>query len=183
MTTDRELDRALRDLPPTIDPGADLWPEIAARIESGRGRRRRISLGLALAAAATLVAVWRLAPRPVEPEAAPAAAPPTRIAIAPAEPATPPATAAPADVIAGEQALRAAAGQLASAYDRRRPLLDRALLAVYDENLQIVDAAIRDSRAALVESPDDPALARLLDRAYHHKLALLLRASGERDVP
>jgi hypothetical protein len=95
-------------------------------------------------------------------------------------PAVPEDVAAPV-LIPGEAELQRAASELAGAFDRRRPLLDRDLLAVYDENLVIVDEAIDRSRAALVGKPDDPHLQRVLDRAYRHKLALLRRASsGER---
>ena len=75
------------------------------------------------------------------------------------------------------------ASELTGAFDRRRPLLDRELLAVYDENLDIVDDAIDRSRAALVTRPTDPHLQRVLDRAYRHKLALLRRASSGEGAP
>ncbi len=184
MTDGRELNDAIRELPRSIDPPADLWPEIAAAIDRrARSRRRAATVGVLAAAAAVslfvaidrgrdrahnLDARWAAGiERAAMPTAAPTLMPPT------AEPAP-----ALADLIPGEAQLRLAANELSGAYDRRRPLLDRELLAVYEENLGIVDAAIDRSRAALVERPDDPHLQRVLDRAYHHKLSLLRRASS-----
>ncbi|HET6582913.1 MAG TPA: hypothetical protein VFG69_05695 [Nannocystaceae bacterium] len=188
MSDDHDLDDAIRELPRSIDPSLDLWPEIAGRIEARARARRRATIAGVLAAAAALalfVAVDRDRPgaRDLDARWAAAIEPPAIgpvVAPTPAprdEPATTP------DLIPGEAQLRLAANELAGAYDRKRSLLDRELLAVYDDNLGIVDAAIDRSRAALVERPDDTHLQRVLDRAYHHKLSLLRRASSGEAQP
>lgn len=174
MTDDRDLDQAIRQLPRTIDPPEDLFPGIRARVdERARARRRGTIAGvLALAAA---VALWV----GTVPARTSALASSWTVAVAPEIPAPARLEPAPSDLIPGEAQLRGAALELARAFDSRRPLLDRELLAVYEENLGIVDDAIERSRAALVERPADPNLQRVLDRAYRHKLALLRRASSE----
>lgn len=189
MTDDRDLDDAIRELPRSIDPPADLWPEIAAGIDTrARIRRRAATVGVLAAAAAValFVAIDRGRDRAHDLDARWVAAieRTTTPATAPTPGAPTPELAPPlADLIPGEAQLRLAATELSGAYDRRRPLLDRELLAVYEENLGIVDAAIDRSRAALVERPEDTHLQRVLDRAYHHKLSLLRRASSGETKP
>ncbi|HWB81542.1 MAG TPA: hypothetical protein VG755_41560 [Nannocystaceae bacterium] len=164
-----ELDARIRQLPRSIDPPADLWPDIAARIES-RSRTRIAFFGVLAAAAIVLVFVGTRS----EATARSLQRGWSALAIAPPVPQP----TAPVELFPGEDQLRSAAGELARAYEQRRPLLDRELLAVYESNLGIVDDAIDRSRAALVDRPEDPQLQRALDRAYRHKLALLRRASG-----
>jgi hypothetical protein len=178
MTDDRDLDEAIRQLPRAIDPPEDLWPAIRTRVDA-RERSRRRTLVAGVLAAAAAVALW-FAMTPTRAPTHDLVAGWTAAVPEPERP-SPPVDRAPepSDLIPGEAQLRGAATELASAYDRRRPLLDRELLAVYEENLGIVDDAIERSRAALVQHPADPHLQRVLDRAYRHKLALLRRASSE----
>jgi len=183
MSDDRDLDLAIRQLPRSIEPPGDLWPDIATRIDTRARMRRRMTIAGALAAAAAALLVWNVQ-RPHHPAHALAGewtAALTQPSVAPA--AAPEPAAQGTILIPGEDELRRAASELAGAFDRRRPLLDRELLAVYDENLDIVDDAIDRSRAALVTRPADPHLQRVLDRAYRHKLALLRRASSEEMTP
>ncbi len=175
---DRELDVRIRQLPRTIDPPADLWPGVAARIESRHHARSVWLGGLAAAALAVLWIGTRADEQARALQRGWAHAP---LAIAPA--VRQPAVVAPIELFPGEDQLRVAAGELADAYARRRPLLDRELLAAYESNLGIVDDAIERSRAALVDRPADPHLQRALDRAYRHKLALLRRASSHGGAP
>ena len=164
-----DLDARIRRLPRSIDPPADLWPDIAARIET-RNRSRIVLIGALAAAAIVLVLVGTR----TEETARSLQRGWSSLAIAPPAPQPAPSV----ELFPGEDQLRTAAGELARAYEQRRPLLDRELLAVYESNLGIVDDAIERSRAALVDRPTDPQLQRALDRAYRHKLALLRRASG-----
>lgn len=182
MTDDRELDEAIKELPRTIDPPEDLFPAIRARLDERARSRRRGTLAGVLALAAA-VALW-LATTPAR-APAPSSVATWTVPVAGAAPAAPsiPRAVEPSDLIPGESQLRGAATELARAFDSRRALLDRELLAVYDENLGIVDDAIERSRAALVERPADPHLQRVLDRAYRHKLTLLRRASNEEGAP
>jgi anti-sigma factor RsiW len=48
---------------------------------------------------------------------------------------------------------------------------------VFDQNLQLLDSAIRDSRAALARDPDNPILQKSLLSAYQKQLELLRWAS------
>jgi hypothetical protein len=171
-----ELELRIRALPRTIDPPVDLWPGIAAQI-GARRRRRRIAMLGGLAAAALALA-WVGVRDESQPRSLQSGW--DRFAIAAP---TPVVAAVPAELIPGEGQLRDAAHELALAYERARPLLDRELLAIYESNLGIVDDAIDRSRAALVDRPEDPQLQRALDRAYRHKLALLRRASSPGGTP
>jgi hypothetical protein len=183
MTDPRDLDDLIRQLPRSIDPPADLWPDIAARIDTRARARRRATIAGVLAAAAAVALFWGLR-QPDDPVRAIEGEWTTAMAQPGISPSTPNEHPAGATVlIPGEDELQRAATELAGAFDRRRPLLDRDLLAVYEENLDIVDDAIDRSRAALVSRPEDPHLQRVLDRAYRHKLALLRRASSEEASP
>jgi len=180
MIDDRQLDDRIRDLPRSIDPPTDAWPQLAAQIRARAARRRRVPIGVAIAAAVAGGVWWGAGRMPRPADLQPALADAPQVLAVPVVVPTP----APApELIPGEGELERAATELARAYDRRRPLLDRELLAVYEENLDIVDAAIERSRAALVERPDDPHLQQVLGRAYHHKLALLRSLPSPEGTP
>jgi hypothetical protein len=61
--------------------------------------------------------------------------------------------------------------------DERFAELDSATVAEVQKNLQIIDQAIADSRAALESDPRSRLLSRQLDRALEHKMALLRRVA------
>jgi predicted anti-sigma-YlaC factor YlaD len=146
-----------RDLPRTIVPSRDLWAGIAARInERGRGRRwwrERAFWAGALAAAATLVVaigIYRLTSAP------------------------------PARTVTGEQgwaALQAdydrAADELSRLLAAQRGRLQPGTVTLVERNLRIIDAAIRESRAALARDPGNVDLRTLYAAAARQKVELL----------
>lgn len=74
----------------------------------------------------------------------------------------------------------AAALDLTKDLDARRPRLQADALAVIDSCLHTIDQAIQESRAALVDAPDNPTIVELLQLTYKQKLDLLRRAA---DLP
>ncbi len=178
--TEDELDQAIAELPRTAAPPPQLWSEIESRI---RPARRRWTWAAALVGMMGVATAWAIA-RP--PSTAPAAAAPTAwLNIAQPGPqevkaassqSGSPSRAVP--LMPAEGVLRSAADDLSQAYAQRRSLLDEQLLAVFDDNLALVDDAIERSRSALIEQPEDRHLQRVLRQAYGHKLALLQRATA-----
>jgi hypothetical protein len=156
-------------LPAEIVPETDHWPAIRARI-AGAGPtaepvpRRippRVPLTWALAAAVLLAigssAVTAALTRPGEP------------VIAVAEPTPPPSSLDPA----WEVEIRTATASLAAAVDARRDEMDPETLRIVEQNLEIIDRAILETRAALEREPGDTRAEGALVAAYNHKIRLL----------
>jgi hypothetical protein len=98
-----------------------------------------------------------------------------------AEQANPPAQAGgPPTALASfqpaEQEYKRAIGDLQTALETRRSELAPQTVATLEENLRIIDHAIRESRAALAADPNRPELTRMLTDAYDAKLDVLRRA-------
>lgn len=173
---DDELDRLLQDLPREADVSREeedaIWSEIQPRIErSSLGSSA--SWGVWLAAAGLLLSVGGLYAAMPEPSSAAT----SLVGLPQAR------SAAPSEaqgLLPAEDDLQAAVTDLERAYRDRRESLDPALLAIYDENLQVVGDAVARSRAALAESPSNPHLQRMLRSAYDQQLSLLSRATAPR---
>lgn len=185
-----DLEALMRDARalPDLSPPADLWPGIAARIAPrvldlparatsapttatapsappAAGWRR-------LAAAAALVAVsvggTVLVMRgraPVSPD----------VAAGPGQPKV------PRPVLAsrpsGDETLSAEVQQLEQALDARAAELDPETAAIVRRNLDIIDRAIADARAALASDPANPLLDQQLTRVLGKKVELMRRAA------
>lgn len=176
-------------LPARVYPTSDLWPGIAAGIESGRvidadfrsgrpGRPWSRFVGLAVAAAALVAVsssatVWVLRGQG---GGAPA------VANAPADPAPVAAPglrpAANGVHLAGyvEAGYGDALSELQAALAERRDEVSPATLAVIEENLRIIDDAIAAATAALEEDPSNRGVAQSLTSSYQQKVDLLRRA-------
>src|SRR6266567_565100 len=152
----RALVAGAASLPTTVEPGRDLWATIEARIvQRATYNVRRAFWRRALPAAAVLVialGVYRLLP---------------------------PSTAH--DRLAGGGVGWAA---VQTDFDRATDELSRALavergrlrpetVALLERNLAVIDAAIAESRAALVRDPANADLRRLFAAASRHKVELL----------
>lgn len=195
----RAEERALRTLlehaaalPDEILPERDLWAEIAPRLGAqappewaedpvdARGpavvplRRTRSLPGWMLAAASVALVVasslvtLRLAPGRGD-------------AVAERDPAAPPAavSAAPTALVAfrpAEREYERAIGELTEVLEERRAELAPETVRVVEENLEVIDRAIAESRAALAADPASRALARMLAGAYDAKLGVLRHA-------
>ncbi|MGH7501123.1 MAG: zf-HC2 domain-containing protein [Longimicrobiales bacterium] len=138
------------------------------------GRRRRFSLSMPQLAAAgfAIMAVsagsmWLTLRAPADQDAP--------VAQAPAEGVAEPTSTRLVSTV--EQNYDAAIGQLEGALAATRAQLDPRTVAVIERNLQIIDAAIMDARAALAADPNDVDLYRYLDDTLMKKIDLLRRAT------
>ena len=175
---------------PVESPARDLWDGIAARIEApvialgttGEHRvpRRPRVLRFA-AAAAALVAVTAgttyvitrnvmLGDDMVATQGAPVE-PPAAIDPAAAQLVSDPQTAA-ADAAFDREVIR-----LRALLEERRPDLDSATVALLERNLDVIDRAIAESRAALEMNPGSALLNRQLQNALGKKVQVLRTAA------
>jgi hypothetical protein len=180
------LDEAA-ELPDAIAPPRDLWQDIAPRLESRApqveredevriGRKVR-PLPAWMLAAASVALVVTTSFATLRFSGSGDARTPTLAA----EQAHPPAQAGgPPTALASfqpaEQEYERAIGDLQTALETRRSELAPQTVATLEENLRIIDQAIRESRAALAADPNRPELTRMLTDAYDAKLDVLRRA-------
>ena len=174
---------AVAALPPEVAPEHDLWPSVAAALNGGKvlpfersQRPRRIWQWAApLAAAAMLVVVTaavtsRLTTRVVARQAASVSTAPEGVRRAGLESAMVTASFA------------AARRDLSKALEANRASLDPATVKVVEDNVRIIDNAVRRIEAALARDPGNPGLQRLLLTAYRQELDLL-RAANASPLP
>ncbi|MFI5184218.1 MAG: zf-HC2 domain-containing protein [Vicinamibacteria bacterium] len=155
-----------------MDPPRDLWPGIASRIEAERepaaGRRARRFLshpsGLAAAAAVVIALASILTRRGSEPAPTPTAS----ATLVPARNGSEHVQAAEVDYIR-------ATGQLMDALNARRSSLSPETQSSVDENLHVIDNALRQVRDALEKDPGNRQLTKMLASTHQKKLDLLLR--------
>ncbi|MGQ0767560.1 MAG: anti-sigma factor family protein [Gemmatimonadota bacterium] len=88
----------------------------------------------------------------------------------------------PPVILASERRFLADVDELRDLLDERRPLLRRETIAIVERNLDAIDQAIAESRAALAADPGNNAIAEVLAAGYRHKLELLRRATELEDV-
>ena len=177
-------------------PDTDLWPAIAGRIRAdGHGgsvaqfRRRelrRLSFTLPqLAAAAVLliaisgVAGWQIAARARNQSRDPESV--TTARIAPADGATTDRSSSDdlvRPVSLADAQYDAAVADLERALAKGRDRLDKATIAIVEENLGIIDQAISQARVALAADPANSYLSSHLVETRRKKLDLLRRAAA-----
>ena len=149
----RGLVDGARGLPRAIEPAPELWIGIAGRLGTrGSGFGTRWWRG-GLAAAAMLVigfALYRLLPSSTvfsRPEGR--------------------------GWVAVEAEYQQATDQLAAAFTTERDRLEPATVALLERNLEVIDAAIRESRDALARDPGNVELRGLFAAAARQKVDLL----------
>jgi anti-sigma factor RsiW len=159
---------------PTLSPSHDLWSGIEARLgtpvlslgEHRQGRVARWTSRQVAVAAAMLVAVtaggtWMAATRS-------------------AAPLTQAAARTEFVLVADQKGIDTYEGEIAKLKDivkTRRGELDSATVAVLEKNLNLIDRAIAESKAALAADPASTFLAGRLNHAYDTKLELLRSAA------
>jgi hypothetical protein len=172
----RELGRRTAELPASIAPGRDLWPEIADRIQESKVVRGRFGAALrpsllAAAAAAAVVGAVLVAytvgrhqahPTVVEVVSTPAAAPASLVSVVTA---------------AAGSDFRLARSQLLEALEQRRDSLSPETIAVVDQNLGLIDSAIANITEALANDPGNQMLSDRLTTAYRQQIELLQKAT------
>lgn len=153
-------------------PGRDLWPGIASRIESRARvlrfvRRGGLLAGLAAAAALVLALVIGRTPQPgagltnVEPNVG---------AVQPA--------AATADIEKAEAEYLRATSQLIQTLNARRGSMTpeaQKQMADLEANVAAIDGALRDVKEALEKDPQNTKLNKMLASTHQKKIDLLLK--------
>jgi len=157
-------------------PAERVWSGVLAGIDASRSvalpdrRHRRFSLGQLVAAAATVAVlagggVWLA----LQPEVAPTAL------------AGPGDVDQPALIAAGslldDPAYDSAVGELEASLEAGRGVLDSTTIAVLEENLRIIDAAIAEARAAIDADPSNAFLGGRVKLHMQRKLILLRQAA------
>jgi hypothetical protein len=152
VASDADLRWQLRQLPRELDPARDLWPGIAAGIDSRRRQHpRRWVFALAMAASLLLaIGVWMRAV-PLHREAA------------------------PQDLTA--QVVRREAHAMTQQYQAAlRELEGAPMPATLAPSIQTLDQSAAQIRQAIAADPDSVLLLRQLQKTYSRRLALTQRA-------
>ena len=169
-----DLKNDARSLAHSLTPPPDVWQTIrAATINNAKAQRTRVlwQLRYQLAAAAVVLLVaastvtWWVAQRQrpqVIVRTAPAAAENVNLV-------------AYKEV---EEEYGKAAGELLKLLAQRRSSMDTAVVRSVEENLRVMDEAIRNARAALMSDPANQDIAGILTATQESKIRMLRRAVG-----
>ena len=150
----RRLLTSAAELPKAMAPARDLWIGIEARIgQRATGDLRRAFWRGAMAAAAVLVIAFGLYRLTARPPDRPGGGSKGWVAV--------------------EAEYQQAVDDLTEALDAQRGTLRPETVDVIERNLWIIDAAIRESRAALARDPNSAELRQLVSAAYRQKVDLL----------
>ncbi|HEU5261793.1 MAG TPA: zf-HC2 domain-containing protein [Gemmatimonadales bacterium] len=150
----RRLLASAAGLPKAMVPARDLWVGIEARIgQRATGDLRRAFWRGVMAAAAVLVLAFGLYLLTARPPDRPGEGSQGWVAV--------------------EAEYRQAVDDLTLALEAQRGTLRPETVEVIERNLRIIDAAIRESRAALARDPNSAELRPLVSAAYRQKVDLL----------
>jgi Putative zinc-finger len=167
-----DLRATARALPRSVAAPAEVWAVVrAATIDNTVAQHRRVlwQLRYQLAAAAVVLLMvassltWWIASQ----------RPPTMIVQG--------GPAGNIDLVAyrtAEAGYTQAAADLMNVLEQRRERMDTAVVRSVEENLRVMDNAIRNARAALLSDPANSDLAALLAATQESKLRMLRRAVG-----
>jgi hypothetical protein len=178
---------------PRLTPSRDLWAGIEARIDAnatssggalGRAERRWLRapvLRMAAAAAVLVVAssavTWRIATDLVDSSPSNVAAGTSDSAEAVLAALTESPAGSPRYTQASYEsdfaAMDAEIRTMQALLNERRAVLDPSTITVLEKSLTVIDQAINESRAALLNDPASQFLAAQLARSYSTKLTLL----------
>jgi hypothetical protein len=153
------LDELLKTLPRAVEPRAELWPQITARVRRQPRASRLMNLAAGLAVASLVLLMARSALHEVA--KAPVASIGTSTPMTPVSFSLPDA--------ARYQSARA--GMEATFYARLK-LLRPETRATIEANLQIIRKANEDIRHALDNDPASPLLLQLLNETYQQEFDL-----------
>ena len=175
LETLRRLVSELADLPDSISPSRDLWPEIDRRLTPRRapGLQRWSTWALAAALLLSVSAGWLW----FDARNAPAQdALPGRATTSGARAET--IVARPAAVSSGPASeLAAASAELRRALEAQREELPPDTQAVIDRNLKIIEDAIAEIEASMERAPGDPRLESQLATYRQREVELLRRVT------
>ncbi|MCZ6727166.1 MAG: zf-HC2 domain-containing protein [Acidobacteria bacterium] len=153
----------------SVEPARDLWPGVARHIASAqRFESRRKAHSAWWLAAAALIGVAVGAALMLQRQ------PPTEAVASRGEPAA----SLEVTLASWEQEILQHRTALLASLDRQRDRLPAESIRTVEENLLLIDEAIREIRSALAKDPDNPKLNFLLASAYQQEVQLLKRLSN-----
>jgi anti-sigma factor RsiW len=163
-----EQARQLHAADPEPVPRRDLWPNIEQRLTPS-GQRRPVLLVAAAAVVAAamgaLIAMLALRQLPEGPTLAQQTAP-TSTAVVAASRTAP-------SLAHVDQQFRTVRSELIAVIDSRREQLPAETVAMIDDNLEIIDAALQQIRAALDADPSNTELRHLFVATYRKEIDFL----------
>jgi hypothetical protein len=170
LTELRSLIEAARELELQTAPDHDLWPAIAARLESETAAEtpwwlRLAAAGIALAILSVPLSVWWMG-RSDE------SARSTFQYERPTQPLT-----VQAELARAEDGVLLPRTDLLTAIELRRDVVPDDTLHVLEESMMLLDRAIAETRAALDEDPQNLRLRMLLAARYQQERKLLQKVS------
>jgi hypothetical protein len=160
----RRLLASARSLPREVAPPPEVWTQLRARM--GRTQARptvAVNRGGWIAAAAGIVILVGAA-----------LLIPGRGNVTTGKARTPASSPAVARI---ELHFAETLAELRATLDTQRPLYTPAAVRVVDRSLDVIDDAIAETRAAITDDPDNPALVEILSSHYERKVELLQRAA------
>jgi len=175
----RSMAMRVRALPVSVQPPADVWPTISARIRNSAEpseekhkafARRAPAWGWLAAAAVLLVMISSLVTtvvmgrRHADVTAVVASRPSTALANL-------------AALSRREEGFRNTADELWAAVNARRDQLSPETVATVERTVMLIDAAILEAREALANDPNNTVIADMLSARYERKVDLLKRAA------
>lgn len=160
-------------LPRSVEPGRDLWPEIEARIVSGKVVRARFGRKALMAAAAAVLLVSSILTAYLVGR---------HQAVSAVRETTPSVSTAPDVLLAsfaelGVHDYQATRQQLLDVIEQRKDELSPATLEIILANLRLVDDAMAEIATALGEDPGNELLRKRLVSTYRHQINLLETAA------
>lgn len=175
----RSMAMRVRALPLSVQPPADVWPNISARIrtstvpgEQSHNIIRRVPAWSWLAAAAVLLVVISSVV--------------TTVVMGKHQSDVPTVVASRPSITTGEnlaalsrreEGFRNTADELWAAVNARRDQLAPETVATVERSVMLIDAAIAEAREALANDPNNAVIADMLSARYEGKVELLRRAA------
>ena len=168
-----ELRERVENLPRSVAPPRDLWPEIEAQIAAKRVARGAFGRRAVMAAAAAVVLVTSVVTAYLVGRQQAASI--VVVAPAPQRAASEVLAASFAEI--GVHDYEATRRQLMNVLDGRRDELSPATMEVVSTNLRLIDEAMGEIADALGEDPGNELLMRRLVSTYRQQINLLERAA------
>ncbi len=168
-----DLKERVADLPRSIAPPRDLWPEIEARIAAQKVAKGAFGRRALMAAAATVVLISSVVTAYFVGRQQAV----TTVVVAPAPRQATSEVLAASFAEIGVHDYQATRLQLLGVLEGRRNELSPATMEVVLTNLRLIDEAMREIAEALGEDPGNEVLMRRLVATYRQQVNLLERAA------
>jgi hypothetical protein len=168
-----DLRNGVEDLPRSIEPPRDLWPEIevqiaAAKVARGQfGRRALMAAAAAVVLVSSVVTAYLVGRQQVA----------STVVVAPAPRQVTSEVLAASFAEIGVHDYDATRNQLLDVLDGRRNELSPATMEVVSANLRLIDEAMSEIADALGKDPGNELLMRRLVSTYRQQVNLLERAA------